>query len=141
MSESPYNLTLIREVLGSGDPDGVLLGAVAGMLPDEPNVSRVRRTGGTENELGEFVGFAEEVFDFRALVAPVDYDARHTAAGEFLSGDITAAWLHDEAEGQVLEIGDRVLWNGEAYDVEKVQVPEMDSVADFYSAVLRRQSD
>lgn len=140
-TDSPYDLDAMREVLGGGDADGVLLGAVEGFLPDEPNLTRVRRTGGTENEVGELVGQAETEFPFPAVVAPAEYDTRDTAMGEYHPGDLMVAWLHDDNEGQVLEQGDRVLWNGTPYEVVDLTLPELNDVIDFYAATLRRQSD
>lgn len=141
MSESPYSLDAMREVLGSGDAAGVLEGAVEGFLPDEPNLTRVRTTGGIENEVGEIVGETEDTFAFAAVVAPVEFDTRDTVVGEYRAGDVTAAWLQDDVEGQVLVQGDRVLWRGDPYEVDRLLVPEFNGQADFYAAVLRRQSD
>lgn len=82
---------------------GLLRGVLDRQLPEMPNYSRIRETGGAENRVGEQTGTTEQTKDFRAVRAPEATGQQWRGGATAVEGDLTLFILDD-----LIEEGDRV---------------------------------
>lgn len=88
-------------------------------LPDEPNATRVRYEGGTENAAGELEGRTRLEHRFRLSYQGKRSTTETTRAGDKTADNLDTAMLLEE----VLEVGDLLELDGDpsTYKVEVVE--------------------
>lgn len=86
--------------------------------PDEPNMRRIRETGGTENRVGEFEGATEETLEFKAMV----WTSRKHSTDRSPAVDESADMELRYGES-ILEVGDVVerISDGKRFRVESAE--------------------
>ena len=109
--------------------------SAAAWLPDDPNATRIRYTGGTRNVFGELEGATEERLDVR-LGGPfrVRRREKQNIAGPRASATHTAITVTAD-----LQIGDAVEFNAETFRVVDADLPELNGARAFCRWYLVKQ--